>query len=332
MPTMKFHLNLIIINNFLLYITVVMMSPATRDLSNYHLKHDAALSTNISRKINESTSSLSDSLPSSTERRAKHTNILTTLKPRGFQNSRDHSTSSSVDSLTPAAQNYFSTFFQPSIQPLGHSRPFYQPTEEPFFRKFLQQQHQNNFAPQARQQSYSQYDSSILGSGDFGILRGGTFYSGEDQTSFQPDEHGEFYFGEASNSHSGPATEGFIQKYTYPEEQFEHFRDFADLNTPSEADFSQYVVVYAAKNSTRAEEDIKGPKNIFEQLQQIDEEKAAEERERKLKKKEKTGNANNHGSGLSKKKLKLVKTKIIKKKWNPKRSKVIEEDPLLALS
>ncbi|XP_013111872.2 uncharacterized protein LOC106090286 [Stomoxys calcitrans] len=318
-----FHMNLIAFIYSLLCIRLVWMLP-TKDLKDYQSNGNATtLSRNLSdnHKAPNNISTIPDALASSTVHRRTNRPQLTTLKPQGFRSPAEQSSSRRLDTLSPAAQNYFSTFFQPSIPPLGHSRPFYQATEEPFFRKFLQQQHQKHFLPQSRQQTYQTYDASILGSGDFGILRGGTFYSEEDQ-SYHQEANGEIYYSEASNSHSGPATEGFIQKYTYPEEQFEHFRDFADLNTPSEADFSQYVVVYAAKNATDSEDIVKGPKNIFEQLQQIDEEKAEEERHRKK----------SRHSEFSKKKLKLVKTKIIKNKWNPKREKITEEDPLLALS
>ncbi|XP_058974909.1 uncharacterized protein LOC101894288 isoform X2 [Musca domestica] len=268
-----------------------------------------------------------DTLPSST---VQHTiKFETTLKPRGIritvEEEHEEHPATSQDALTTAEQNYFSTYYHhPSLPPLGHSRPYYQATEEPFFRTYLNQQHQKHFLTKVRPQAFTHYDSSILGSGDFGILRGGTFYSDED-LGYHQESTGDFYYSDASsNSHSGPATEGFIQKYTYPEEQFAQFRDFADLNAPSEADFSQYVVVYAPKNSSSPKTESRhGPNNIFEQLQQIDEEKAAEER--KLKK--------NTSSTLSSKKMKLVKTKIVKKKWLPKVPKVInEEDPLLALS
>ncbi|XP_073829039.1 uncharacterized protein [Musca autumnalis] len=327
---MKMQVNVIAFIYFLLHHGIVAALPV-KDLKDYDVTAAGpTVIKNSTDKVDASSSTnITDTLPSSTVRRQETVQFETTLKPRGIhivlEEEEEEHPATSQDTLTTAEQNYFSTYYHhPSLPPLGHSRPYYQATEEPFFRTYLNQQHQKHFLTKARPQAFSHYDASILGSGDFGILRGGTFYSDED-LGYHQEGTGDFYYSDASsNSHSGPATEGFIQKYTYPEEQFAQFRDFAELNAPSEADFSQYVVVYAAKNSTspKSQEPSHGPNNIFEQLQQIDAEKAAEER--KFKK--------NTSTGLSSKKMKLVKTKIVKKKWIPKVSKVPEEDPLLALS
>lgn len=87
-----------------------------------------------------------------------------------------------------------------------------------------------------------------------------------------------------------------LQFYLYnivsgKQQQFENFRDFADINSPSERQYSQYVVVYTNKNGTRttitpnkdieAKEptldetqhvriDAKRPKNILESLALLD--------------------------------------------------------------
>lgn len=246
------------------------------------------------------------------------------IKPRGFHLPKNRAAAATSISQQkhnepqqPAAQNYYSNYF-PDIPAINNDQPYFPYTEDPIFAKFLSQQ-TKEFQPRHEPQ-FPNYDSSLLGSGDFGILRGGTFYSDEEQ-SYNNEESSDFYYGDASNTHPVSSTEGFIQKYTYPEEQFAQFRDFADLATPADSAFSQYVVVYAAKNSTSGRRYSK-PKNIFEQLQEIDKEKAMEEK--RLRK-------NDTKPSITK--LKLVKTKLLEKKWSQRQPpKTVEEDPLIALS
>ncbi|XP_038213823.1 uncharacterized protein LOC119833736 [Zerene cesonia] len=165
--------------------------------------------------------------------------------------------------------------------------------------------------------------SSVLGSGNFGIIRGGTFFTQNDEGSDFGD--GLSYY---NNGHGRPSLNlGYIAnpRPNYNHDQFANFKDFADINTPSNSDYSHYVVVYANKNATLDEisEETKQvvyrPKNIFETLEQIDTTVAPK---------------------VSKSKAKLAVTKQKmqnkKEKWN-KSSKLSSvkhdpEEPLLALS
>lgn len=109
-----------------------------------------------------------------------------------------------------------------------------------------------------------------------------------------------------------------MPKTFYPEEQFSNFRDFADINTPTDPAYSQFVVVYANKNSTSPH---LNPKNIIEQLQLLDKEVTEEQR------KEKKNN-------ISKFKKKLANTKL-EKKYKKKigtKENIADVEPLLALS
>lgn len=241
------------------------------------------------------------------------------LKPRGFYLPKTRAQPTQQQDVTQiSAQNFYNRFF-PNIPLEQHSRSYFSLNEEPFISKFLSQ-HAREFQPK-QHSAITAYDASVLGSGDFGILKGGTFYSNE-ETSYLNEEGSDIYYGDASNTHGVASTEGFIQKYTYPEEQFAQFRDFADLSTPADSAFSQYVVVYANKNSSAIARNSK-PKNIFEQLQEIDKEKALEEK--KLKK--------NRTPSTSITKLKLVKTKLMEKKWVQRQPiKAVDDDPLIALS
>lgn len=192
----------------------------------------------------------------------------------------------SDDNPAPAAQTFLSTFFRehnPYIAPLTHTRNYFS-TGEPFSttpRAPRLTGHRNvESIPKA-----SNFDTSILGSGDFGVLRGGTFYQDSDPTFFRSSESSNEYSYFNKNGHGRPQTAAYVQKYTYPEDQFANFRDFADINTPNEPAFSHYVVVYTNKNGSattvieQEEQEQSGshkyePKNILDQLRLLDEEKA----------------------------------------------------------
>lgn len=164
--------------------------------------------------------------------------------------------------------------------------------------------------------------ASVLGSGNFGIIRGGTFFAQNDE-----DEYGDG-FNYYNNGHGRPSYDvGYIPnpRPNYNQDQFANFRDFADINTPSNSAYSHYVVVYANKNSTAdeiSEESrnvLSEPKNIIETLERLDETTVVP----KLSK--------------SKAKLEATKQKMKNKKEQWKKNskfshKHDSEEPLLALS
>lgn len=199
---------------------------------------------------------------------------------------------------TQAAQNFLPSFFR-NVPPLGHSRPYFAVPE---------------VNPHSRYTAGRSIDQSILGSGDFGVIRGGTFYQDNDPPprethALDSNEYLSFY---NNNGHGRPHTAPYTKNF-YPEDQFANFRDFADINTPTDPAYSHFVVVYASKNSTAPHPN---PKNIFEQLQLIEQE----------------GEQKKHA--ISKFKKKLAKTKLekkYKKKLGPKDGNG-DYEPLLALS
>nr|XP_022905200.1 uncharacterized protein LOC111417212 [Onthophagus taurus]XP_022911514.1 uncharacterized protein LOC111422545 [Onthophagus taurus] len=229
------------------------------------------------------------------------------------------------------SQNFYPSFAQYNDQPLGHSRPFYYQPETAYSHRPTAYQQHVGFES-ARISGYkgdyyedrSPNENSILGSGNFGVIKGGTFYNDKDSEEFDYDGGYSFY-------HNGHGRPSFYNNNKRPSqhEQFENFRDFADINTPS---YSHFVVVYANKNGTKsklAEEKLeitqekKKPKNILEHLALID----LEATERSVTKK------------LSKSKVKLSKFLIGKKQKQPKNNqrKVVTTrtdlfEPLLALS
>ncbi|KAH8289213.1 hypothetical protein KR054_001926, partial [Drosophila jambulina] len=242
---------------------------------------------------------------------------------------------SDADSHTQAAQNFYPPFYH-EAPPLGHSRPYFghgpvsESTPLSLPLPLLAPQQQQQQQPPVQQHQQRNFDASILGSGDFGVLRGGTFYP-EEEMPYHPEDNSDYIYGDAANNGHGRPSEGFVQKYTYPEEQFANFRDFADINTPADSAFSQFVVVYAAKNAT-ALSSHPHPKNIFEQLELLDREKELEEEATKAKARSKVAAS---GKGSSKAKAKLAKTKLQKmyrKKAAGPKVQEAELEPLLALS
>lgn len=232
--------------------------------------------------------------------------------------------SSSSDPQIPATaeQNFFPNYFRQAPSS-GHSRPF-----QPSPAAAIAGRYSVSRSP-------PHFDTSILGSGDFSVLRGGSFYP-EGEQPFKLNGYSTY-----SNGHGRPNAQPLkaVKQPYYPEDPFENFKDFADINAGNDPAHSHFIVVYANKNATQPHPSHPSPKNIFEQLQQLDREKQrdksqeanvidelAKEKELSDKKLMK----------LSKYKSKLAKTKVVKKykkKLGPKvDSSPDYSDPLLAMS
>ncbi|CAG9562432.1 unnamed protein product [Danaus chrysippus] len=184
-----------------------------------------------------------------------------------------------------------------------------------------------NFGKQSTPASEPIVDASstVLGSGNFGIIRGGTFFAQNDEDADYNDNLSSYY----NNGHGRPSLNvGYIAnpRPNYNQDQFANFRDFADINSPSGSAYSHYVVVYANKNATMDEISeetrnvVSKPKNIIETLEQLETTSAP-----KISK--------------SKAKLAATKQKTLNKKaqWKKSNSKYFSpkhdaEEPLLALS
>lgn len=204
-------------------------------------------------------------------------------------------------------QHFFSSFAPlfPAPSPLGRSRPsiFQEPAHSQ--RTALLRPQQNSFQPVSygggpyRDNQYlhtaaaaETSTSDLLGSGNFGVIKGGTFYSDDDQ------KEGSAYGGRGShqffspyyhsnNGHGRPAfyggggTPNPRPQNHRGNDFFANFRDFADINTPTKSSFSEYVVVYVNKNNSKHDDgsskngsksgDSK-PKNIIERLTMLDNE------------------------------------------------------------
>jgi hypothetical protein len=234
--------------------------------------------------------------------------------------------SSSSDPTNPATaeQNFFPSFFHG----VPHTLPFK-----------ISNTHAASIAGRYNSAGRSHlFDQSILGSGDFAILHGGTFYP-DDSRRYQA-KSDELFEPVYTNGHGKPIAEPLTQKKElfYPEDPFENFKDFADMNTGSaDPAFSHFVVIYANKNATKPHPSHPRPKNIFEQLQLLDAEKALQDNVGEDEGVEREEEVDKKLMKLSKYKTKLAKTKVVKKykkKVGPKFEQPSPDytDPLLATS
>lgn len=233
-----------------------------------------------------------------------------------------------------AEQNFFPSFFRNA--PLNaHSRPYKQAA--PSTATSIGGQ----YSASGRSNSF---DQSILGSGDFAVVRGGTFYP-DDERPYKYKGSDVYFGGFFNNGHDPPKAHSLKQPY-YPEDPFKDFKDFADINAGSDPAFSHFIVIYANKNGTKPHPSHPSPKNIFEQLQLLDQENEEQEKqnEQKLKQIFNDDQERENEKILVDKKLmklrkfktKLSKTKVVKrykKKLGPKVELSPDyTDPLLAMS
>lgn len=154
-----------------------------------------------------------------------------------------------------AEQNFRPSFFRGGFQ--LPARPF-----------------SNPYISSSSTKGYS--DKSILGSGDFSVLSGGTFYQPGDQS--RPTSHD--YYGSGSSFYdSADSSRPFalpLESSHSSGDPFASFKDFADITAGIDSDFSHLVAVYAQRSNSTEPETKHEPKNIFEQLEMIDEEKRNE--------------------------------------------------------
>ncbi|CAH1119015.1 unnamed protein product [Phaedon cochleariae] len=230
------------------------------------------------------------------------------------------------------SENSFYPSFSPyDNQPLGHSRPFYYNNQqEAAYSHRTANPYQNSFDSAERYSGYKDNHTpqkpdhlGILGSGNFGVIPGGTFYNDNDGDQSSNYENYDSYL---HNGHGRPSFyyNGGSNGKSYPHEQFSNFKDFADINTPTDRQYSHYVVVYVPnKNETKEEGNsvIKAlPKNIMESLTMLDMEHTTTKEIVPLKK-------------LSKFKRKFAQLLPEKKHFEKKiRVDNDSEEPLIALS
>lgn len=227
-------------------------------------------------------------------------------------------------SLESDSQNFFPSFAEIfGNQRLNYGEQQQQQRYRPNrFLSYLQQRDRSGYQATATSNA-KEAQHPLLGSGNFGVIRGGTYYPEDkeaDDFSVDDDIYNPYYSG------SGRVRSNY---YRNPKPQvlrggdlFANFRDFADITAPPKSSFSHLSVVYANRNATDAGP-ISKPRNIIEALRMLvdDEEYTTTDATTTLK--------------VPTKKLSLGKRKLIKmKKYEEDKARKsrMTVEPLLALS
>ncbi|KAG5683829.1 hypothetical protein PVAND_013092 [Polypedilum vanderplanki] len=206
----------------------------------------------------------------------------------------------------------------PQLNPIDFFSSFYRnrhhlSTSRPFAVRHIssttstrQQQHvSSTHAPTTN------FDSSLLGSGNFAIMRGGTFYPEENDEDYRYGS-GTSFFDNAGRPFALPLERPKQQKpQQFSDNPFANFKDFADITAGADvSDFSNLVVIYANRNSTKHE-----PRNILEQLQLLDQQNESENHETEVS----STSLPIKSTKLSKFKTKLRSTKLKQKEYAMKK-------------
>ncbi|XP_030749391.1 uncharacterized protein LOC115877380 [Sitophilus oryzae] len=185
----------------------------------------------------------------------------------------DHEGASSSYQPQDSSEQWFPSFARSyetyDHQPSGHSRPFvyntypqqegaYSQRNDPAFQQNVRFNPEGKYATynkglKAKEEPATQASNdklaSLLGDGNFGVIQGGTFYA--EKSNYDSENGFDDFSSYFRNGHGRPS-------YFYPSNpkagqhaQFENFKDFADINTTPDRQYSQYVVVYMNKNGTR---------------------------------------------------------------------------------
>lgn len=212
--------------------------------------------------------------------------LMKTVRPR-----RNSNTTILLDSIAqpsepeqegPVAdsQHFFPSFSPIFSTPLGHSRPSFYP-EQSFTSRPVFKPHDSFGFGSGSFREYSfpastaetERSANVLGSGNFGVLRGGTYYSGDSDDVLNEDIYSNYYSG--NNGHGRPSyyPANPLPSFRQGGDFFANFKDFADISTPTKSSYSEFYVVYVNPNATSNSNNQplgSAPKNIFEQLQILD--------------------------------------------------------------
>ncbi|XP_060852233.1 uncharacterized protein LOC132930399 isoform X2 [Rhopalosiphum padi] len=142
---------------------------------------------------------------------------------------------------------HFLPAFGPLFSQLGHhSRPP---------RLYQEADYLPELTPYLQTAAASNQESAMLGSGNFGVIPGGTYYAaGETAAASDPYLYDGNSHGRPHRFSGNPRPSAFRD----PEDFFAGFRDFADITAPTKSSFSQYHMVYApVEDLPSSEEKIK---------------------------------------------------------------------------
>lgn len=228
----------------------------------------------------------------------------------------------------------------------------------------------NSFRERAYPQAASPpeiHSNALLGSGNFGVIHGGTFYGEDKEAEYESSPLQSYYGG---NGHGRPAFyrgNPEPQRYRTAEDFFANFRDFADISTPTKSSFSEYYVVYVNRNASRddagtvvgpqsaapqslAPQSVapqrvapldsapaaprlqRRPHNIMERLAEIDREQGQDREQVQVLDHTQHQDVPKKKLSLGKRKLALLKKKSVKKAVTREVPTEAAHEPLLALS
>lgn len=145
---------------------------------------------------------------------------------------------------------HFLPAFGPLFSQLGHhSRPP---------RLYQEADYLPELTPFLQTAAASNQENAMLGSGNFGVIPGGTYYAaGETASASDPYLYDGNSHGRPHRFSGNPRPSAFRD----PEDFFAGFRDFADITAPTKSSFSQYHMVYApVEDVPSSEEKIKSKK------------------------------------------------------------------------
>lgn len=145
---------------------------------------------------------------------------------------------------------HFLPAFGPLFSQLGHhSRPP---------RLYQEADYLPELSPFLQTAAASNQENAMLGSGNFGVIPGGTYYAaGETASASDPYLYDGNSHGRPHRFSGNPRPSAFRD----PEDFFAGFRDFADITAPTKSSFSQYHMVYApVEDVPSSEEKIKSKK------------------------------------------------------------------------
>lgn len=157
---------------------------------------------------------------------------------------------------------HFLPAFGPLFSQLGHhSRPP---------RLYQEADYLPELTPFLQTAAASNQENAMLGSGNFGVIPGGTYYAaGETASASDPylydgNSHGRphrYVQGHRINAINRFSGNPRPSAFRDPEDFFAGFRDFADITAPTKSSFSQYHMVYApVEDVPSSEEKIKSKK------------------------------------------------------------------------
>ncbi|XP_034946596.1 uncharacterized protein [Chelonus insularis] len=240
------------------------------DDTDMFMEPDGAETTNVQVKKNAEVKTESTVVPTKEETRMT---VSVSSKPAKKEEEEEEASVEEDKSLEQESQNFFPSF----AELIANHRLLYNDQQQRYRpNRFLGGYFQRDrSAPyQAASSSTKDTQHSLLGSGNFGVIRGGTYYSEDkesesdysidDSSIYNPYYSASVGRARANNYYKNPKPQSIRSNADF----FANFRDFADITAPPKSSFSHLSIVYANRNSTK--EAATEPRNIIETLRMLE--------------------------------------------------------------